>query len=110
MIFGAMTTFDRDAFAKRLDALAIERQLNQRALARAVGTHYNVVSCWLRGERLPTTEHLAALATALGTTLDWLVLGESPADDEIARRLAIMAPEFTELAQMADEAAGHADD
>jgi transcriptional regulator with XRE-family HTH domain len=101
---------DPDALADRLRSRVAERGLNQRELAKAVGTHYNVVARWLSGERLPSAPHLVGLAHALKTSTDWLLLGDStgpPAEkpDTISRQLAELAPTLARLAALADEAA-----
>ncbi|MGH2941299.1 MAG: helix-turn-helix domain-containing protein [Solirubrobacteraceae bacterium] len=106
-------SFDADEFAQRLRARSAERRLNQRALAKAVGTHHNVVARWVRGERSPSARHLADLAVVLETSLDWLLLGSAADDerdgkttDDLMTRLAELAPVLAELAGLAGEAAG----
>jgi transcriptional regulator with XRE-family HTH domain len=48
-------------------------KLNQVDLAARLGTTQGVVSMWETGARKPTIKGLAALATALDVTTDWLL-------------------------------------
>jgi len=48
-------------------------KLNQVDLAARLGTTQGVVSMWETGARKPTINGLAALATALDVTTDWLL-------------------------------------
>lgn len=86
--------------------------MSQRALARAIGTHQNVVGRWIRGETSPSAPHLAELAVALETSIDWLVLGRDSVEgasrtrgDRVAGQLAELAPALTEAAAIARDAA-----
>jgi transcriptional regulator with XRE-family HTH domain len=49
------------------------RKLTQVALAARLDTTQNVVSMWETGMRQPTIKGLAAIATALDVTTDWLL-------------------------------------
>ena len=52
-------------------------RLTQVKLAMLVGVENNTISRWERGALIPKSEYLAKLASALGTSTDYL-LGESP--------------------------------
>lgn len=58
--------------------------LSQEALADMVGVSRQAVSKWETGEALPETAKLAALGTALGVSLDWLLSDAEP-EEEPAR-------------------------
>lgn len=52
------------------------RDLTQRDLAEAVGVHVTAVSHWEQGLSRPSVLRLAAVAKALGVTVDALIAGE----------------------------------
>lgn len=52
--------------------------LSQEALADIVGVSRQAVSKWETGETLPETAKLAALASALGVSVDWLLSDSEP--------------------------------
>ena len=56
--------------------------LSQEALADMVGVSRQAVSKWETGEALPETAKLAALGTALGVSLDWLLSDAEPEEPE----------------------------
>ena len=53
-------------------------------LAAEVGCTLQAVSCWERGQTLPTADRLPQLAKALGCTIDDLFREETAAQDEIS--------------------------
>ncbi len=53
-------------------------------LAAEVGCTLQAVSCWERGQTLPTADRLPKLAKALGCTIDDLFREETAAQDEIS--------------------------
>ena len=53
------------------------------AQAAEVGCTLQAVSCWERGQTLPTADRLPQLAKALGCTIDDLFREETAAQDEI---------------------------
>ena len=57
----------------RIAELRLARGLSQEALANELGISRQAVSRWERGEALPDTENLIALANLFGVTLDELV-------------------------------------
>ena len=52
--------------------------LSQEALAERLGVSRQAVSKWETGEALPETNKLAALAEALGVSVDWLLSEDEP--------------------------------
>ena len=52
--------------------------LSQDALAEAVGVSRQAVSKWELGDAVPETANLAALAAALGVSVDWLLSSAEP--------------------------------
>ena len=87
----------RDIMAFDLGTRIVElrgaRGLSQEALANELGISRQAVSRWERGEALPDTENLIALADLFGVTLDELVRGSSPEPEMEAE---------TEVAAVAD--------
>ena len=59
--------------AENILASRMGARLTQEQLAEAVGVSRQTVAKWESGETSPDLEHAAALAEALGTTLDGLV-------------------------------------
>ena len=53
-------------------------------LAAEVGCTLQAVSCWERGQTLPTADRLPQLAKALGCTIDDLFREETAAQEEIS--------------------------
>lgn len=66
-------------FAERLAALLKERSISQRELAETVGVTEASMSRYMNGSRVPKSEVVANMATALHTTSDYL-LGTEPPD------------------------------
>lgn len=58
---------------ERLAALLKEKNMTQRELAKRACITPSSVSYYLKGERRPTSEALSNIATALGTTSDYLL-------------------------------------
>ena len=59
--------------ADNILATRMSARLTQEQLAEAIGVSRQTVAKWESGETSPDLEHAAALAEALGTTLDSLV-------------------------------------
>jgi len=79
-------------FGERLRAARERLEMNQPALAELVGTDAGTVSRWERGRGYPQAQQLARLATALGESLDYLVLGAAG-----NRGPQVMPPAFLEF-------------
>ena len=52
--------------------------LSQEALAERLGVSRQAVSKWETGEAMPEAGKLAALAAALGVSVDWLLSEDEP--------------------------------
>ena len=70
----------------RLRALREERGLSLDAVARAAGMAPSTLSRLETGKRRLAVDHLAALARALGTSVDALLASEPRADPRVRRR------------------------
>ena len=57
----------------RIAALLENRGMTQRALAERVGATESAISKYVSGERMPRAEILANIATALETTVEYLL-------------------------------------
>ncbi len=71
----AMTNTQKKQFAKRLNALLLEKNATQTDMARAMGVQTSSVFAWTHGTSIPRMDRLKKLAAWLGTTTDYL-LGE----------------------------------
>lgn len=65
----------QERFCNRLQRLLQEADQNQAWLVEQTGLSSSVLSRLVRGDRLPTFEHLAAIAPVLGSSVDLLVAG-----------------------------------
>lgn len=61
------------SFAERLKELMTEKNLNAPALAKEIGANRTTVSELLRGNYLPSTEHLIALVEYFDCSADYLL-------------------------------------
>lgn len=66
-------------FAQRIATTMARKGLSQSDVARGVGYTPTAIWNWLQGNTLPRSETLAALATLLDVTEDWLRDGDAPA-------------------------------
>lgn len=66
------------------------RQGSQAWLAAQIGAHVTSISDWERGANQPSPRHLAALATALGVTIESLM--DSADDEESDEMVAVLMP------------------
>ncbi|HAA03634.1 MAG TPA: hypothetical protein DCE18_09710 [Syntrophobacteraceae bacterium] len=64
--------------SERIRSLRAEKQLTQKALAKAVGVSYQTIQRWENGNNDPKGKHLIKLAECLGTTPTLLALGDEP--------------------------------
>ena len=63
----------KDIFKKRVNELLKESGYTQKELAQDIEATESSVSKYLSGERMPSGEILKNLATALNTTIDYLL-------------------------------------
>jgi ribosome-binding protein aMBF1 (putative translation factor) len=66
-------TCDVHSLGDRIRLARSRTAQTQATLAASVGTTQSLVSAWELGHRAPTIEGLAAIATALDVTTDWLL-------------------------------------
>lgn len=64
--------------AQNIQATRLAKHMTQEQLAEVIGVSRQTVTKWESGETSPGLEHAAAIAEALGTTLDDLVTFDSP--------------------------------
>ena len=62
----------------RIKELCKERQMNQQALAIAVGIKEDTVSNWFRRKSASFSKYLLQIAEALDTTTEYLLTGNGP--------------------------------
>ena len=88
----------------RIVELRSAQGLSQEGLANQLGLSRQAVSRWERGEALPDTENLIALADLFGVTLDELVRPQADIEQDVEATQADAAePEGTEGEEMPDE-------
>ena len=69
----------RRELGQRIVGKRIERGMSQVALAKVLGIDRSRLGKWERGHHAPLLAQLMALATVLGSSLDELLTGRSPA-------------------------------
>lgn len=79
------------AFAKKLDFLMSERQLNQKQLAEAIGKSKSAVSQYLSGQAVPRKTVIEKIAEALDCTVEWLLDNEEAVSDNVGVRNVTVA-------------------
>lgn len=92
-----------EKIGERLLVLLKEKHITQKDLAAMVGVSESALSRYIKNEREPKIEVLANLATALDTTVDYLVTGNKAKTnfDEIYRLVARGSYILTESQKMA---------
>ncbi len=77
-------------FNERLKETIKQSGMTQRELANAIGCTEAAVSHYLKGDRIPRTSVLTKIASALGTTADYLMEGvpvDSASEVSYAKKL-----------------------
>ena len=74
---------ERSDFGRRVRRARHALELSQYGLARIVGVTPLTIRNW-EARTMPTAEHAADLAHALGTTVEWLLTGEGKGPAEAA--------------------------
>lgn len=79
-----------EKLGERIEALMKEEKLSQKELAIMAGVTEAALSRYINNERQPKVEILANIATALNTTSDYLINGETDETDfaEVYRLVA----------------------
>ena len=82
---------------ERILALMEESEYTQKELAGMVGVTESAMSRYINDDRMPKSNVVANLATALNTTSDYLISGKEPEEDfaEIYRLVARSASNMT---------------
>jgi len=90
-------------FAQRLRILRQERQLTQQELAQSASVHYTHISRYEAEKSMPAADTLQRLATALSTTVDYLMDGAT--QDSAKTRLTDKAllQRFQDIAALPDD-------
>lgn len=83
----------RQQIGSRIRAKRLRLDLTQEQVAAAVGVSDGAVCSWEKGDSLPGTKHLAAIAKELGVSIDWLLMGAAMEHDPPPR------PEDQELTE-----------
>jgi transcriptional regulator with XRE-family HTH domain len=64
------------AVGERIRAGYIKAGYNRNQFSRFLDVNYTTVINWEKGKKVPSGENLQAIATALGTTVEWLMNGD----------------------------------
>ena len=75
--------FQMQQVGARIAALRRERDMTQMALADRMGVSHQAVSKWERGDSMPDIAALPQLAQVFGTTVDYLLSGNTPPSREV---------------------------
>lgn len=73
---------EKTIFAQRLTELLKEQRVTQKELAERVGVTEASISRYMNSDRIPKSEIIANIATALHTTSDYLLGTEEQGDFE----------------------------
>ena len=63
---------------ERIFALVKENGVEQKAFAAAIGVSEDTISNWKHGKSASYSKHIDKIATVLGTTVDYLLIGSKP--------------------------------
>ncbi len=90
----------KTVFAQRLTELLKEKGVSQKELAELVGVTEASISRYMNSERIPKSEIIANIATALHTTSDYLLGTEKEGNidtdyPKIVRLIARNSPNMT---------------
>lgn len=78
---------DNNLFWERVKALSKERHLTQQDICDSVGIPIGTLKGWITNERLPDAEESQKIASALHTTVEYLVTGNQTSEREKAEKL-----------------------
>lgn len=68
---------NKSDFYERVKVLAKEKKLNLRSLVEDCGINYDSYNSYKRYDNLPRADEALAIASALGTTVEYLVTGKT---------------------------------
>lgn len=60
-------------FGRNLYIALFDKKMSRKELAEKVGVSQQLISCYVSGDRSPSTETLIKIADALGVTVDSLI-------------------------------------
>lgn len=82
---------------ERIQTLMKESDYTQKELASMVGVTESAMSRYISDDRIPKSNIVANIATALNTTSDYIICGKEPEEDfgEIYRLVARSASSMT---------------
>lgn len=66
-----------ELFIDRLEKLLKEKHVSQKELAEKIGFRRTTISDWKKNGAIPPTDISLKIADYLGTSVEWLVTGES---------------------------------
>ncbi len=92
------------SFGKKLRECREEKGMNQSELARALGVHHSIIGKYERDEVKPTIDVVKNIASALDTTVGYL-LGETKKQD--ALKDTAMLKRLNDIASFPDEDKKH---
>ncbi len=72
---------DNDRFWERVKTLIKERHITQEALAKEIGTDYGSLKQQIFHSRMPYADVATKIAKALNTSVEYLVTGIEPSND-----------------------------
>ena len=67
---------EKSPFSLRLEEMLKSRRMTQKELAEKAGVTEAAMSHYIKGDRTPRSTVLARIATAIGTTSDYLLEGD----------------------------------
>lgn len=67
---------DNTDFWNRVKELMKEQKINQESLCSSINISIGTMRGWITHSRLPDAEQAVKIASALGTTVEYLVTGE----------------------------------
>lgn len=71
-----MEKLNSKEISERIRKLLIQNNMKQVELARITGISKNAITNYMSGERIPDTQNIYLISTALGTTIENLLTGE----------------------------------
>ncbi|PTA90383.1 hypothetical protein C9415_22520 [Kluyvera sp. Nf5] len=71
----------------RIKERRLELHMTQKTLASAVDVSMAAVSLWEKGESIPSSSRIEALASALKCSVKWLLVGEEMSTDEFGEKI-----------------------
>ena len=86
-----------NTFAEHLSALLEKNNMTQRELAERIGVTTATMSRYISGDRLPKSDTVANIATALHTTSDYLLGNEKDGDFDFPKIQRLIARNASQM-------------